>query len=435
MHRWVLGPLLGLLLLVPGIAPAATVEALGFSRQAGELRLVVRLDRPVAHRIFTLTDPDRVVIDLPGTRLRVARLPTPQGLVRGLRHGIHKGRDLRLVLDLSAAARPRSFLERPHGATGPARLVVELVPASRRRQPVKTAAREVAHPRDLVIAVDAGHGGKDPGARGRYGTREKDVVLAIARRLVRLIDAEPGMHAVMTRRGDRFLRLRERIRIARRHRADLFVSIHADAFRDRRARGASVFVLSRRGASSEMARLLARHENAADLVGGVRLADKDDMLRTVLLDLSQSASIEASTQVAACVLHELARVGRVHKHSVQRAGFVVLKAPDMPSILVETAFISNPDEERKLRDPRHQQRLAQAILRGIRRYFERHPPPGTWIALRMHRREHLVRRGDTLIKIANRYDVSLEALRRANGLKGSLLRVGQRLVIPGASDS
>lgn len=435
MHRWIRG-LAALLLWLPALAAvAAEVEGLRIAERERATRLVITLDAPAEHRIFTLTQPDRVVIDIPGSRLATDRLPRGRGIIRGIRHGVRNRRDLRIVLDLKAPAKPRSFLLPEKEGRSGQRLVVDLVPASRARQPVKSVEEVDARPRDLIVAVDPGHGGKDPGARGRRGTREKDVVLAIARELARLIDAEPGMRAVMTRRDDRFLRLRDRIRIAHRHRADLFVSIHADAFRDRRVRGSSVFVLSRRGASSEMARLLARHENAADLVGGVSLADKDDVLRSVLLDLSQAASIEASTEVASSVLRELSRIGKVHKRSVQRAGFVVLKSPDIPSILVETAFISNPDEERKLRDPRHQKRLARAILRGIRRYFADHPPPGTWLAMRKRQREHLVRRGDTLIKIANRYDVSLKALRRANGIKGSHLRVGQRLVIPASSDS
>ena len=433
MHRWIRG--LATLLWLPVVAAvAADVEGLRIAERGSATRLVIELDAPAEHRIFTLSRPDRVVIDIPGSRLRTARLPEGQGLIRGIRHGVRHRRDLRIVLDLKSPAKPRSFLLPEKESGGGQRLVVDLVPAGATRRPVKSVEAIDARPRDLIVAVDAGHGGKDPGARGRRGTREKDVVLAIARELARLIDAEPGMRAVMTRRDDRFLRLRDRIRLAHRHRADLFVSIHADAFRDRRVRGSSVFVLSRRGASSEMARLLARHENAADLVGGVSLADKDDVLRSVLLDLSQAASIEASTEVASSVLRELSRVGKVHKRSVQRAGFVVLKSPDIPSILVETAFISNPDEERKLRDPRHQKRLARAILRGIRRYFGEHPPPGTWLAMRKRQREHLVRRGDTLIDIAHRYDVSLQALRRANGIKGSHLRVGQRLVIPASSD-
>jgi len=206
----------------------------------------------------------------------------------------------------------------------------------------------------LIVAIDAGHGGKDVGARGPSGTHEKDVVLAIARKLAALVEKEPGMRPVLVRDGDHFIRLRDRMQKARKQHADLFVSIHADAFDDHRARGSSVFVVSERGATSEMARILADQENAADLAGGVSLNDKDELLKSVLLDLSQSASIEASMNVADNVLGELKQIGNVHKSRVQQAGFMVLKSPDVPSILVETAFISNPAEERLLRDSRHQ---------------------------------------------------------------------------------
>lgn len=235
------------------------------------------------------------------------------------------------------------------------------------------------------------------------------------------------MRAVLVRDGDYFIRLRDRMQKARAHRADLFVSIHADAFHDRKARGSSVFVVSERGASSEMARILAAQENAADLVGGVSLNDKDDMLKSVLLDLSQAASIEASMSVADNVLGELKQVGRVHKSQVQQAGFMVLKSPDVPSILVETAFISNPAEERQLRDPGHQQRLAKAIMSGIRAYFRSNPPPGTIIAAR----EHVIKRGDTLSELAKRYAVSMQSLRAANALADDTLRIGGVLRIPG----
>ncbi|MBI5461256.1 MAG: N-acetylmuramoyl-L-alanine amidase [Gammaproteobacteria bacterium] len=248
-------------------------------------------------------------------------------------------------------------------------------------EPVKTA-RAAGRGRELIVAIDAGHGGKDVGARGPSGTHEKDVVLAIARKLAALVGKEPGMRPVLVRDGDYFIHLRDRMKKARTQRADLFVSIHADAFSDHRARGSSVFVVSERGATSEMARILADQENAADLVGGVSLSDKDELLKSVLLDLSKSASIEASMSVADNVLGELKQIGNVHKSRVQQAGFMVLKSPDVPSILVETAFISNPAEERQLRDARHQQRLAQAILKGIRAYFRENPPPGTVMASR-----------------------------------------------------
>jgi len=228
-----------------------------------------------------------------------------------------------------------------------------------------------------VIAVDAGHGGEDPGAIGKAGTREKNVSLAIAKKLADQINAEPGMRAVLTRTGDYFVKFKDRIGRARDNQADLFVSIHADAFMDRSVRGSSVYVLSTRRASSEAAKTLADRENAADLIGGVSLHDKSDVLASVLLDLSQNAAISASRDAAGRVLTELDQVGQLKKSDVQHASLIVLTSPDVPSMLVETAFISNPEEERRLRDPAYQDRLAGAIHSGVRRYFYDNPPPGS----------------------------------------------------------
>lgn len=417
-------------------AVAAEVTDVRVSADAERTRLVLDLDAPVEHKLFTLSGPERVVVDLEGARLSADKLEgAASGPIRNLRHGVRDGRDLRLVLDLTGPVKARSFLLKPDQASGH-RLVVDLeTPGQARRapdRPVKSVD-QIRSPRDLVIAIDPGHGGKDPGARGTHGTNEKQVVLEIARRLARHVNAEPGMRAVLTRDGDRFLSLRQRMDIAREHDADLFVSIHADAFRDRRVQGSSVYVLSRRGASSEMARILAQSENAADLAGGVSLNDKDELLRSVILDLSQSASIEASLEVADNVLQGLQQVGRVHKDHVQQAGFVVLKSPDIPSILVETAFISNPGEERKLKQAGHQEKLARAMLAGIRNYFYSNPPPGTYVA--MHNpREYVIRHGDTLSEIASRYNVSLQALRATNGITGDRLYVGQTLRIPEAGE-
>ncbi len=244
---------------------------------------------------------------------------------------------------------------------------------------VKTAASAGAG-RDLVIAIDAGHGGEDPGAIGGRGTREKNVTLAIARLLKERIDAEPGMRAVLTRDGDFFVPLRDRINRARQHQADMFVSIHADSVKDIRASGSSVYTLSPKGATNEAARWLADRENAADMVGGVSLDDKSGVLASVLLDLSQAASMSASMEAASRVLRQLDQLGNTHHSSVQQAGFVVLKSPDIPSMLVETAFISNPVEEARLSDPQHQARIASAVLTGVRDYFYTNTPPGTRVA-------------------------------------------------------
>jgi N-acetylmuramoyl-L-alanine amidase len=283
--------------------------------------------------------------------------------------------------------------------------------------------------REIVIAIDAGHGGEDPGAKGRRGTYEKTVVLAIAKKLAVLVARERGMRPVLIRTGDYYLGLRKRMRLARAERADLFISIHADAFRDPRARGSSVFTLSNRGASSEAARWLAESENNADLIGGVKLDDKDDVLASVLLDLSQTGARQASHEVAKNILRQLSQIGRTHKKVVQQAGFAVLKSPDVPSILVETAFISNPEEENKLRSPRHQQRMAAAIMTGLRSFFRASPPPGTLLAQNKSRR-HTITRGDTLGGIASLYNISLASLRSANRLSGDRIRIGQVLRIP-----
>lgn len=423
-----------LLSLLPTLAFAKSqVQSVRVWPSAEKTRVVFDLSAPVEHRIFTLTKPHRIVIDLADTDTRAAK-SLPRGgfgseLLRGLRSAHKDNGTLRVVLDLAYAAHPKSFLLRPYKDNG-YRLVIDLTPAEGARPPsqparaVKAAATE--RPRDIVIAIDAGHGGKDPGAIGPSGTKEKDVVLSIARKLAQLVKEEPGMDPVMIREGDYYIGLRDRFRKARQHRADFFISIHADAFTQPTARGASVFVLSESGASSEAAHYLAQKENASDYIGGVSLDDKGDLLTQVLLDLSQTSTRRESFEVAGMVLDELQEVGRVHKQKVQYAAFVVLKAPDVPSVLVETAFISNPYEERKLRNPYHQRLLAEAIMDGIRRYFYSNPLPGTLLA----KRRHIITRGDTLSEVAQHYDVSLNQLRLANGLDSDSINVGDVLLIP-----
>lgn len=342
-------------------------------------RIVLDLSAPASYSMFSLGDPERVVIDLEQAQFAPAGVATPAGtgVVNAVRLGEREGGALRVVLDVGAKVTPRSFLTPPNEAYGH-RLVVDLG-LEQAPRPVKVAPS--SGERDIVIAIDAGHGGEDPGAVGKSGTREKTVVLAVAKRLAERINAEPGMRAVLTRDGDYFVQFRDRIKRARDQQADLFVSIHADAFVNRSVRGSSVYVLSTRRASSEAARWLADRENAADLIGGVSLDDKPDVLASVLLDLSQNASISASREAAARVLAELDHVGQLKKSEVQHASLIVLTSPDVPSMLVETAYISNPDEERRLRDPSHQARLAGAIHAGVRRYFYDNPPPGTRLAM------------------------------------------------------
>lgn len=414
-------------------AAPAKIEDIRIWAGPENTRVVLDISHPVAHNLFTLKSPDRVVIDLQPGWFDVGRLGVPAGMgwVRQIRTGKQANGAVRVVLDLTRPVQPASFYAKPNDTYGH-RLVVDLKGPDA-SIPIKVAPRAGGRP--VIVAIDPGHGGEDPGARGRRGTREKDVTLAISRKLKEKIDNEPGFVSVLTREGDYFLTLRERINKAREYKADMFISVHADAFKDVRAKGSSVYVLSSRGASDEAARWLAERENAADLVGGVSLDDKDDVLASVLLDLSQSATISASMNVGDEVLSELASVGVVRRRTVQHAGFVVLKSPDIPSILVETAFISNPQEENKLRDPSNQAMIAQAIVQGVRRYFYDNPPAGTLLASggipqRVQPVTHIITRGETLSAIAVRYKVSLQRLRSANGIKGDKIRVGQVLTIP-----
>lgn len=422
-----------LLLAICTSAFGAEVNGLRVWAGPDKTRAVLDLDGQADHSVFTLKNPDRVVIDLKRSSLNGAFSLDPEhsGTIRGVRHGQPDKDTLRVVLDLEQGVDLQSFMLAPTGEYGH-RLVVDLYDATRKEvtQAVRTLASIQGGNRDIVVAVDAGHGGEDPGAIGKNRTREKDVVLQISRRLKSAIDAMPGMRAVLVRDGDYYIPHRLRYEKARQHRADLFVSIHADAFHKRTVRGSSVFVLSQRGASSEFARLIAQGENASDLVGGVSLNDKDDLLTSVLLDLSQSATIQASDKVAADILASIGRTTRVHKPHVGRANFLVLKSPDVPSVLVETAFISNPTEEKRLTEREFQDNMARAIARGIRNYFYNSPPPGTWVAANRDGTRHVVSRGETLGTIASRYNVTLSRLRQANNLNSDLIRVGAELVIP-----
>ncbi len=410
----------------------AQVEGVRIWPAPDHTRLVLDLSGPVEHTVFSLANPERLVIDIDEARLLAnIDFDYSETLLKGIRTGIRDKTGLRVVLDLKSRVRPKTFLLRPNGDYGH-RLVIDLEDTARRTPPKAPDPRpDVA--RSVIVAIDAGHGGDDPGAIGPGRTYEKDVVLAIARRLRSLVEKEYGMQAVMIRDGDYFIGLDRRAQIAREHRADLFVSIHADAFRDPRVGGASVYALSQRGASSEHARLLAEKENASDLVGGVSLDDKDDLLRSVLLDLSQTATIEASMNLGAVVLTQLDGVAKLHKRKVEQAAFRVLKSPDIPSILVEAGFISNPKEERVLRSAKHQQQIAEAIMAGIRGHFRSNPPRGTLLTA-VSERQHVIARGDTLSGLAQQYRVSAERLRDINRLEGNVLKVGDTLTIPGVTD-
>ncbi len=428
--------LLVFLLSISEAALAASnksVESLRFWTAPDHTRIVLGLSSPVVHKVFTLDNPPRLVLDLTGVKFD-ATLPefsSSHKVISLIRQAPRHDKDLRVVIDLKTTVSAKSFLLVPNANYGH-RLVVDLYPkqksTGKQSLAVKKSASAVKSHK-WIVAIDAGHGGEDPGARGHRGTREKVVVLAIAKKLAALVNKQPNMEAYLVRTGDYYIGLRQRMEKARRAKADLFVSIHADAFKDQRARGSSVYVLSNRGASSEAARWLANSENSADLVGGVSLDDKGGVLASVLLDLSQNHTEDASATVAGEVLKNLKGVGHVHKKQVQRAGFMVLKSPDIPSILIETAFISNKNEEAKLRSPKHQSKVANAILKGVKRYFANQRLPST-PTLRIAKATYKIRRGDTLSEIAQRHRVSLSSLKKANAMRSSTIKVGQVIQIP-----
>jgi len=413
------------------IAESLTIKNLRVWSEPERIRLVFDTSGPADHTLFTLTNPPRLVLDVEHAVVQ-GELPDLKGKyteIRELRSAKRKDDTLRVVLDLSQEVKPKSFSLKPNDLYGH-RLVIDLGRGSAQEKKVTKTIKSVtaAGQRDVVIAIDAGHGGEDPGAKGRGGAYEKDVVLAIAKQLARRINNEKGMKAVLIRDGDYYIGLRTRMKLAREQRADLFVSLHADAFRDSRVNGSSVYTLSQRGASSEAARWLADRENSADLVGGEILEVEDDVFE-VLLDLSQTGTQEASDEVARHILQRLKKIGKTHKGHVQQAGFMVLKSPNIPSVLVELAYISNPEEERKLKSEAHQKIMVDALLKGIQEYFSRNPLPGTLLA-KTAPRDHVIARGETLGRIAEQYQVSLASLRSANNLSGDLIRVGQVLHIP-----
>lgn len=403
-------------------------------------RLVLETSDRVAHTLFELESPSRLVVDIDQAQLGydLDALDLSDTPIERIRSGAREGGDLRVVLDMKADVSPRSFVLQPNEQYGH-RLVIDLMnPDGRRAQEQRAVRREQKRDekRDIIVVIDPGHGGEDPGAIGPSGVREKDVALAIGQRLAERISALEGYQAYSTRNDDYYVGLRQRIEIARDYNADLFVSVHADAFPSQQPRGASVFTLSTDGATSETARWLAQRENRSDLVGGVggvSLGDKDDMLAGVLLDLSMTASIQYSMGVGQNVLSKLSGVGELHKSSVEQAGFAVLKSPDIPSILVEAGFISNPNDEMRLSTSSHQNRIADAILNGVTRYFEDTPPPGTLIAHRQRNgepRRYEVQRGDTLSAIARRNQTSVNRIKEINNLNSEMVRVGQVIRIP-----
>ncbi len=453
---------LAVTLLLIGQLQAATVGSVRLWPAPDHVRLVFDISGPIEHSVFSLENPPRLVIDLQNSSLAtdLSKLDLANSPISKVRSGVRNGSDLRVVLDLPSSIKTRSFLLKPNGQYGN-RLVVDLLTGAEEggrstmqqagpvqpAKPVKQISAGETGRRDIVVVIDAGHGGEDPGALGPGRVREKDVVLSIARELQALLRKEEGFTSHLTRTGDYYIGLRQRTQLARKHNADLFVSIHADAFHRPEASGASVFAISQRGATSETARWLAERENSSDLiggVGGVSLDDKDNVLAGVLLDLSMTASLNASLAIGDQVLQSMGGVAKLHKP-------LVLKSPDIPSLLVETGFISNPVEAARLKDKSYQRRMAQAIYKGIKAYFADTPPPGSYLAWKKYGgsslmavadtsgasaasslTRYVISRGDTLSGIAQRNNVSLSRLREVNGLSGDHVRVGQVLHIPGS---
>ena len=403
-------------------------------RAPDHTRLVLDLSGRAEFSYFTLSNPNRVVIDLKRARLTafISGIDLGRSHVERIRSGRRNNdNDLRLVLDVGAKLIPKAFLLAKNQQYGE-RLVIDLYDQKKPTTAVKTAKNNGR--RDIVITLDAGHGGEDPGALGPKRIREKAVVMSIVKALQKLFDKQPGYRAVLTRNGDYYVSLSKRREVARANKTDFFISIHADAFKDKSVSGSSVYTLSQRGASSASAKFLADTENNTDLIGGVALADKDDVLAGVLLDLSMTATLDSSAQAGSYLLAEIKRVSKLHKPSVEHAAFAVLKSPDVPSVLVETGFISNVKEARRLSSTSHQKKLAQALFKGTISYFDKHAVEGTLVYWRNNNSElatdYKIKYGDTLSDIANHFSVSLKALRQYNGLRNDAIKVGQRIKIP-----
>ncbi|MCP0914576.1 N-acetylmuramoyl-L-alanine amidase [Legionella sp. 27cVA30] len=429
------------------------LKSFAVSEQKNVTAIHFKFNHPYIHHVFILPNPERLVVDLgkSANALDLQNLIHGHPLITRVRSGYDDRKNLRIVFDLSNPIRLRSLpaarelrleLEKqaaPRTLVRPSPLKMDIskaMPAGKKPPPLRVTQNLRASSRDIVVVLDPGHGGKDPGAVGPNRHAEKHVVLAIAQKLKQIIDREPGMKAVLTRDGDYYVGLRERLNIARKYNADIFISIHADAFINQHSSGASVFALSQTGATSEAARWLAEKENYSEL-GGVNLSGLDDqngLVRTVLIDLSQTATITASLQMGASVLRSLDNITNLHHNAVEQARFVVLKSPDIPSILIETGFISNPREESNLTNSRYQARMTQAIFRGIKQYFMQHPPQkrtnvAAFRASAPAPTRHIVQRGESLSKIAARYHLSTARLQALNHLNSESIRVGQKLIV------
>ncbi|MBV54052.1 MAG: N-acetylmuramoyl-L-alanine amidase [Coxiellaceae bacterium] len=431
-------------LLTTSLASSHALRSLSTHRFSEEWRMVLQFsgNSPLKYRYFTLSGPDRLVIDIDDTRSAVdlSNVSLQDSPLYRVRSSERLHGSLRLVLDMKSPLRT-DVVKVEQG--GQQQLIVKLRGASVAALSVstvnnkpKTMVSSDAPKRssDIIVVIDPGHGGKDPGATGVRGTHEKTVVLSISKKLYRLINQQPGFKAYLTRDTDVYLTLRQRLAIARQHKADMFVAIHADAFHNKAAKGASVYALSTKGATSEAARWLADRENQSELLGGVELSDKTHMLQSVLISLSQTATIRSSIEIGDVIIASLKTFAHLHDDDVDQAAFVVLKSPDIPSLLIETGFLSNPQEELRLRTQSYQNKVAQSIKHGIVSYFQVQPPRGSALALAQERRRnelwHKVSRGDSLSYIAFRYHVSAGAIRQANHLNSDVIHIGQELKIP-----
>ncbi len=426
--------------LVAPFAQAIDLQSVRSSADQDSSRVVLEFSGKPQFSHFNLNNPSRLVLDI--TNLNAKTLSPLDSIddsrIQRIRSSI-RGNGRRLVFDLSGEYRSNVFALGPKGRY-PHRLVVDVVgyvageKASSRSAPLNETAEPLVEKRDIVVAIDPGHGGKDPGASS-YGVVEKRVVLQIAKRLARRFQSEPGYRAVLTREDDRYIQLKDRPRIAREAGADFFISIHADSFpKNRNVRGTGVYALSLRGANSELSRWLQNTENADDLAGGVDLGDVDNDTRQVLLNMSMESAIRISKQAGEGVLSDLKDAGRVHKKRLGLANFVVLRSPDIPSLLIETGFLSNRSDAKRLSISREQEKIAAAIFEGIKRYFEKSPPANTFVAWRKQNADQRmiieVERGDTLSEIAARYGLSLQALKELNGLETNVIHLGQKLEVP-----
>jgi len=439
---------------------ASDVNGIRFWQDPEKTRIVFDLSESAQYKIFTLSKPSRLVVDLNNSILKttLSEIELPQSLVSEIRNSQSKN-NLRIVIDLKKSVTTKDFTLKPFQKYG-YRLVIDLKPTTSshkqsKKRIIKTAKNAIKERnRNIVIAIDAGHGGEDPGAPGG----EKGVTLAVAKQLYKMINKEKGMKAVLTRKGDYFVGLRKRTEIARKNKADLFISLHADGFPDKRVRGASVWVLSPKGANSEMGRWLEQKEQASDLAGGVDISHQDPLVAQVLLDLSMNYSVGESFKAGELVRKQLSKsMSKMHGKNIKKAAFVVLKMPDIPAMMVEMGFISNKTENRQLKSTKHQKRIAGSVFAGVKRYFRANPPEGSLYASLIKegfkqssttnkkvvrtksitkkinkKKSHKVRSGDTLSQIALVYGVSTSRLKKYNHLKNDRLRIGQMIKIPSA---